>query len=392
MPGWCPTVHPVGPWRPILRETRGDGIGVTEVDLRTAVLDGEGRVAIRAVLDLPADVEAVVELDTHAAQLEQTAPNVVQGELHVPKAALWWPHTHGEPTLFPLTLRLNGTTCDLGSVGFRTIDTQHDDDGLGFAIAVNSVPVFCRGACWTSPDIVALPGDAAAYRPWLTAMRDAGMNMVRIGGTMLYEADDFHALCDELGLLVWQDAMLANFDYPTTEAFRASLAAELTQFLDRTQSNPSLAVFCGGSEVLQQVGNARRAGGQGGRVALHRIHPGHRERLRPDVDLCAQLAFGRRTARSSRMRAWRITTASAPICGRWTMRGVPMCASPRNAWRWRMCPMRASHGTPERRYNHRSTLEARRAARPRRRAGISRTSATTTWRPCSTSIPCSSAG
>ena len=102
---------------------------MTEVDLRTAVLDGEGRVAIRAVLDLPADVEAVVELDAHAAQLEQTAPNVVQGELHVPKAALWWPHTHGEPTLFPLTLRLNGTTCDLGSVGFRTIDTQHDDDG-----------------------------------------------------------------------------------------------------------------------------------------------------------------------------------------------------------------------------------------------------------------------
>ena len=253
MPGWCPTVHPVGPWRPILRETRGDGIGVTEVDLRTAVLDGEGRVAIRAVLDLPADVEAVVELDTHAAQLEQTAPNVVQGELHVPEAALWWPHTHGEPTLFPLTLRLNGTTCDLGSVGFRTIDTQHDDDGLGFAIAINSVPIFCRGACWTSPDIVALPGDAAAYRPWLTAMRDAGMNMVRVGGTMLYEADGFHALCDELGLLVWQDAMLANFDYPTTEAFRDSLAAELTQFLDRTQSNPSLAVVCGGSEVLQQA-------------------------------------------------------------------------------------------------------------------------------------------
>ena len=84
-------------------------------------------------------------------------------------------------------------------------------------------------------------------------MRDAGMNMVRIGGTMVYEADDFYALCDELGLLVWQDAMLANFDYPATEAFRASLAAEVTQFLDRTQANPSLAVLCGGSEVLQQA-------------------------------------------------------------------------------------------------------------------------------------------
>jgi beta-mannosidase len=79
------------------------------------------------------------------------------------------------------------------------------------------------------------------------------MNMVRIGGTMVYEADDFYALCDELGLLVWQDAMLANFDYPATETFRESLAAELGHFLDRTQANPSLAVFCGGSEVLQQA-------------------------------------------------------------------------------------------------------------------------------------------
>ena len=253
MPGWCPTVHPVGPWRPILREQRNCGIGIESLDLHTAVLDGEGRVVIHAVLDLPADVEAVAELDGHKAALHRTAPNVLQGEVRVPDAALWWPHTHGDPVLHSLALQLGDTSCDLGPVGFRSIELQRGEDGSGFAISVNGAPVFCRGACWTSPDIAALPGDAASYRPWLVAMRDAGMNMVRIGGTMVYEADAFYALCDELGLLVWQDAMLANFDYPATEAFHASLEAEVEHFLDRTQANPSVAVFCGGSEVLQQA-------------------------------------------------------------------------------------------------------------------------------------------
>lgn len=253
MPGWCPVVHPVGPWRPILRETRNPGIAVEAVDVRTAVFDREGRVVIRAVLDRPADVEAVASVDGHSARLERTGPRELQGTIAVPDAALWWPHTHGSPTVSPLCLRIDDTRCELGNIGFRHIQASGGADGNGFALEVNNEPVFCRGACWTASDIVALPGEAAAYRPWLTAMRDAGMNMVRIGGTMVYEADAFYALCDELGLLVWQDAMLANFDYPATESFRESLAAELRQFLDRTQTSPSLAVFCGGSEVWQQA-------------------------------------------------------------------------------------------------------------------------------------------
>ena len=283
MPGWCPTVHPVGPWRPIDREQRDGGIGIEAVDLRTAVLDREGRVVIRAVLDLPADVEAVAELDGHAAVLERAGPNVLQGTLTVPDPALWWPHTHGDPVLRSLTLKIGDMLCDLGPVGFRTVEVQRGEDGRGFAIAVNGAPVFCRGACWTNPDIVALPCDADSYRPWLTAMRDAGMNMVRIGGTMVYEADPFHALCDELGLLVWQDAMLANFDYPATEAFRASLAAELADFLDRTQANPSLAVFCGGSEVLQQAAMLGMPAGKVDASLYTGVIPGIVRQHRPDV-------------------------------------------------------------------------------------------------------------
>ncbi len=251
MPGWCPTVHPVGPWRSVLRERR-TAPAVEAVDARTAVFDSEGRMVVRAVLDRAPDADAVVEVGEHAARLTRTGAAEFSGTVRIPDVDRWWPHTHGTPRLYPARLRFGGTTCELGPVGFRDVQVRsgHDD---GLALAVNGVPVFCRGACWTTPDVVALPGDADAYRPCLVAARDAGMNMIRVGGTMTYEDDAFFALCDELGLMVWQDAMLANFDYPATEAFRDLLTAELRHVVGRTQTNPSMVVLCGGSEVLQQA-------------------------------------------------------------------------------------------------------------------------------------------
>jgi beta-mannosidase len=253
MPGWCPVVHPVGPWRPVLRERRVGWPVIETVDVRTSVVDRAGRVVVRAVVDSPSGSEAVAELAGERERLHQTGPNEFSGDITVRDAARWWPHTHGDPTLYSLTLRIDETRCDLGAIGVRSVERDAGDDGCGFGVRMNGETMFCRGACWTNPDVVALPSDTASYRPWLIAMRDAGMNMVRVGGTMLYEADEFYSLCDELGLLVWQDAMLANFDYPADESFRASLAIEISQFLDRTQAHPSLAVFCGGSEVLQQA-------------------------------------------------------------------------------------------------------------------------------------------
>ena len=79
------------------------------------------------------------------------------------------------------------------------------------------------------------------------------MNMIRIGGTMTYESADFFRLCDRLGLMVWQDLIFANFDYPSADAaFVTSVDREIETFLSGIQGSPSLAVLCGGSEVYQQ--------------------------------------------------------------------------------------------------------------------------------------------
>lgn len=254
MPGWCPSIDSVGPYRPVTRKVlRGDDVYIASVDLRTALEGGTGRLTARIELDGVAEGTAFLICDGREVALRQVAPGGFEGELLLPDIAPWWPHTHGEPRLHTVDVSVAGRRLDLGRVGFRSIAlTRPIEEGL--SLAINGVPVYCRGACWTPPDLVGLPGDRETYGPLLDLAREAGMNMLRVPGITLYEASAFHDLCDELGILVWQDLMLANFDYPIDDpAFREILVEEITQFLDRTQTSPSLCVLSGGSEVWQQA-------------------------------------------------------------------------------------------------------------------------------------------
>ena len=102
--------------------------------------------------------------------------------------------------------------------------------------------------------MVSLSATRGDYARILGQVRDAGMNMLRVGGTMVYESDDFLDLCDQFGILVWQDLMFANMDYPDgDEAFVAGVTTELKQQLERLLPRASVAVICGNSEVEQQA-------------------------------------------------------------------------------------------------------------------------------------------
>ena len=124
----------------------------------------------------------------------------------------------------------------------------------GFSVRVNHVPVFCRGACWTALDAVSLSGPAESYRAALETVRSAGMNMVRVCGPFFYEDDAFYEVCDDLGIMVWQDYAFANMDYPGDDpGFVSEVEREARGFLDRTQTRACLVVLCGNSEVEQQA-------------------------------------------------------------------------------------------------------------------------------------------
>ncbi|GEO86906.1 MULTISPECIES: glycosyl hydrolase 2 galactose-binding domain-containing protein [Alphaproteobacteria] len=252
MPGWCPEIHPVGPFRPISLIRKGShalsGLAI-RADLETG---GSGRLSVAFAMHAEgADLRLTCA--GHEIPLSQDDTGRWTAELVIPSVEPWWPRTHGEPKLHDAGLTIDGEPHSLGLVGFRRIAIDRGADDRGFGLVVNGQPVFCRGAVWTNADVLRLPGTAEAYAPWLMLAAEAGMNMIRIGGTMTYESADFFRLCDRLGLLVWQDFMFANFDYPIAdEAFAANVARELHQLLGSIQGCPSLAVLCGGSEVYQQ--------------------------------------------------------------------------------------------------------------------------------------------
>jgi beta-mannosidase len=257
MPGWCPNVHAVGPWRPVELVEPGAG-EVRRVDLRAGLEGDVGTLALELEAAGLDGAAAEVVVAGRSAPLAWTAPGRLAGRLRLPGIEPWWPHSHGIPALHAVGARIGDLRLDLGRTGFRRIerDVRADGgaDGQGFALRVNGEPVFCRGACWSSADVTTLAGTREAYAPWLRLLAEAGLNMVRVGGTMTYEGPEFFALCDELGILVWQDFMLANLDYPVADpGFATSIATEARQLLDRQQASPSLAVLCGGSEIEQQA-------------------------------------------------------------------------------------------------------------------------------------------
>jgi beta-mannosidase len=253
-PGWSPPWPAVGPWRGVRLEHRRH-LAVDDVRVRARLAGGDGVVdvdcrarslgAVRAPIHLVASRGGV----GHRATLEPTGDGRVAGRLTIPSVDRWWPHTHGEPALYAARLHAGDVAVDLGHVGFREIARDGD-----FSLAVNGVPIFCRGACWTPLDVVTLRADRASHERALRQARDAGMNMLRVGGTMIYEDDDFHDLLDELGILLWQDFMFANMDYPEDDAaFTEGVVLEAREVLARLQARPSLAVLCGNSEGEQQA-------------------------------------------------------------------------------------------------------------------------------------------
>ncbi len=251
IPGWTPAVAPVGPWKSITLNSET----VVALNMQTSVESGIGMIRLSATLNRPA-THAFLRVGQKDYPLAIAEGRLLSGEIKIKDMPLWWPHTHGTPARLDCSLQIEtdggAVKIDCGKIGFKEVAIDRSDNRV--QLIVQGKPVFCRGACWTTNDFLSLTGDPNQLRKSLEMARDAGLNMIRIGGTMVYETDLFYSLCDELGIMVWQDFMFANMDYPITDdAFRQNIEQEAVCQLDRLQKHPCIAVYCGGSEVAQQA-------------------------------------------------------------------------------------------------------------------------------------------
>ena len=259
IPAWTPKIRAVGPWRDI-RLQQGDVIP-DRVSVRPALDGTTGRVHVDCVAQIAAQgtLSATLEIGKQTFSLSAEVDDGylrIHGHAELTDVMPWLPHTHGYPHLYEYRVQLEyggeALTVSSGRCGFRSIGSVQDIDS--FALVLNDLPIFWRGACWTSADMAALSSDRETLRRILTTAAEAGTNLIRVGGTMVYESDDFYDLCDELGIAVWQDFMFANMDYPIDDAdFRSDVQFEIAQQVERLSTHACVIVFCGNSEVEQQA-------------------------------------------------------------------------------------------------------------------------------------------
>jgi beta-mannosidase len=259
---WTPPVKAIGPWKSVSIE-KIDSFEILECLLTTNVIDDIPELSFSAELST---LEAAIKIDKAEIIIDnicypllidqQKNKIILSGKQNLADLKLWWPHTHGEQNLYSceVIITVNGKASVLDSrvVGFKSSKFVFSKECS--TLKINNQAIFCRGTCWTVSDYLSLNASRESLFLLLSLMRDGGLNMIRVGGTMVYESNDFYDICDELGILVWQDFMFASMDYPIDDdAFSSNVKAEVEYQLKRLSQYACIAVYCGNTDVEAQA-------------------------------------------------------------------------------------------------------------------------------------------
>ncbi|WP_371662365.1 glycoside hydrolase family 2 protein [Streptomyces sp. NBC_00280] len=256
---WGPTVVTAGIWRPARLE-HWSTARLARVRPLVTVTGTHGRVEAHLTVERTATGHgrpltaraSVAGVDTEIT-FEGTEATLA---LDVSEPELWWPRGHGEQPLYDLTVTLAdaGTPLDTWHrrIGFRTVelDRTADEHGTGFTLVVNGVRLFARGVNWIPDDVLPSRVTPERYRHRLTQAAEANIDLVRVWGGGIYEDDAFYDVCDELGLMVWQDFLFACSAYPEEQPLRGEVEAEARENVVRLMPHPSLVLWNGNNENL----------------------------------------------------------------------------------------------------------------------------------------------
>jgi beta-mannosidase len=260
---WGPRFVTCGLWKPARLEA-WDGARLADLHvLQNSLSNTAAQLTAQVEVESSGSSDAVIVVEDASdkrvttRQTVKLSPGVNRFalKLSIPNPQLWWPAGLGPQKLYTLRARLlsgNKVSDELSTrAGLRTLELRQQPDAAGksFMFVVNGVPVFAKGANWIPADSFPERVTRERYRHLIESARDANMNMLRVWGGGYYEMDDFYELCDELGIMVWQDFMFACSMYPGDEKFLESVRAEATDQVRRLRNHPSVVLWCGNNEV-----------------------------------------------------------------------------------------------------------------------------------------------
>ena len=264
---WGPRFMTEGIWQPVRLETwdelRIDNFHIhqqkitADTALVTAELDIEASKPVTATLALMHDElsGAPASDGTQPLQLD-AGMNHVSFPIRITAPKLWYPVGYGAQNRYRFSASIHlGKKIEAAhaeiKTGLRSLELRRvaDQWGKSFEFVVNGIEVFSKGADVIPFDSFPNRVTPEIHRKILQAARDAHMNMVREWGGGYYESDDFYDICDELGIMVWQEFMFGGDLIPGDVPFQENVRAEAIDQIKRLRDHPSIVVWCGNNEV-----------------------------------------------------------------------------------------------------------------------------------------------
>lgn len=258
---WGPKIPTSGIWRSIRLATYRIG-RIADVRVRQNHR-GSGQVTLSVEVSVekfrktPVSLRVTLTSPDGAVETQEikSASSTGKCSFTIAKPSLWWPNGYGEQPLYTVEATLMSGEDELDSlsrrIGLRTISLSQrkDKHGRAFAFVVNGVPIFAKGANWVPADQFPSRISDDHYRHLIWSAARANMNMLRVWGGGFYEDDRFYDLCDEYGILVWQDFMYSCAQYPTDKAYLENCRKDAEYNIIRLRNHACLALWCGNNEM-----------------------------------------------------------------------------------------------------------------------------------------------
>lgn len=268
--GWdiAPRLITTGIWRPAYLVARGS-VSLDDVAIRTVSVSPQEallgfHIFLRRNNESVDECDLQIEIRSNAqTPVTRCIPvsfgpdeQVVSADIAVPNPKLWWPWNVGKPNLYSISVSalVHGEVEEAHKTkfGIRTVELvqePQEDGGRSFFFRINGQPVYARGTNWIPADAIFARVTRRKYRDLLDLALNNNINMFRIWGGGIYEDPYFYRLCDERGIMVWQDFMFSCAEYPEDDDFVSEVRYEAEKVVAGLRNHPSVVIWCGDNEI-----------------------------------------------------------------------------------------------------------------------------------------------